>query len=160
PERVNAPPEPEELVFSVKTWNGDYFSKDVPGGVETTPVTGAIYAVKADGAGLRKVVALDKNTDYPTGSPDGLWLYFQSNPSGHSQVYRCRRDGSGVTNLTADAELGKEWKDTYGYFLSTDGTRLLYTAHNGSIGKVVLANADGSDPRFVAPGLGYTYMAV
>ncbi|HEV3256791.1 MAG TPA: hypothetical protein VG013_07930, partial [Gemmataceae bacterium] len=157
--QLNARPEQEELVFSVKTWNGEYFSRDVPGGVEATPVTGAIYAVKAGGAGLRKVVALGKNTDYPTGSPNGQWLYFQSNASGRSQVYRCRRDGSGVTNLTESAKLGKEWKDAFGYSLSADGTRLLYTAHNGSIGQVVLANADGSDPRFVAPGLGYTYMA-
>jgi Tol biopolymer transport system component len=156
---LSAPPEQEELVFSVKTWEGDYFSKDVPGSVETTPVTGAIYAVKADGAGLRKVVALGKNTDYPTGSPDGEWLYFQSNASGHSQVYRCRHDGSEVANLTGGANLGNEWKDAFGYFLSTDGARLLYTVHNGSIGQVVLANADGAHPRLVAPGLGYIYMA-
>jgi Tol biopolymer transport system component len=43
--------------------------------------------------------------------------------------------------------------------LSKDGAKLLYTAHNRSIGQVVLANADGSEPRFVAPGFGYTYMA-
>jgi Tol biopolymer transport system component len=157
--QLNVTPEQEELVFSVKTWEGEYSSKDVPGGVETTPVTGAIYTVKADGAGLRKVVALGKNTDYPTASPDGRWLYFQSNASGRSQVYRCRRDGSGVTNVTEGAKLGEEWKDAFGYFLSTDGTRLLFTAHNSRIGRVVFANADGSDPRFVAPGLGYTYMA-
>jgi Tol biopolymer transport system component len=153
------PEQEDELVFSVKTWEGEYFSKDVPGGVETTPVTGAIYTVKANGAALRKVVALGKNTDYPTGSPDGKWLYFQSNASGHSQVYRCRRDGSEVTNLTEGADLGAEWTDAFGYFLSADGARLLYTVHNGSIGQVVLANADGANPRFVAPGLGYIYMA-
>src|SRR5262249_35189207 len=33
---------PGELIFSVKTWKGNYFSKDVPGGVETTPVIGTI----------------------------------------------------------------------------------------------------------------------
>ncbi len=157
--QLDAATQQEELLFSVKTWKGEYFSKDVPGGVESTPITGAIYAIKADGAGLRKVVALGKNTDYPTSSPDGQWLYFQSNASGHSQVYRCCLDGSGVTNLAEDSKLGKEWKDAFGYFLSADGTRLLYTVHNGSIGQVVLANADGSHPRFVAPELGYTYMA-
>jgi len=31
--------------------------------------------------------------------------------------------------------------------------------HNGSSGRVVVANPDGSDPRFVAPKLGYLYMA-
>jgi hypothetical protein len=32
-----------------------------------------------------------------------------------------------VTNLNEGAKLGKEWKDAFGYFLSSDGTRLLYT---------------------------------
>jgi Tol biopolymer transport system component len=151
--------EQDELVFSVKTWQGEYSSSDVPGGVEATPTTGSIYAVKTNGAGLRKVVALGKNTDNPAVSADGQWVYFQSNASGHSQVYRCRRDGTGVANLTANARLGKEWQDAFGYVLSADGTQMVYTVHNGSIGQVVLANADGSKARFVAPGLGYIYMA-
>jgi len=154
-----AEPEQGELVFSVKTWEGEYSSKDVPGGVESTPAVGAIYAVKADGTGLRKVVALGKNTDYPTVSPDGRWVYFQSNASGRSQVYRCRPDGSGVANLTESNKLGQKWKDAFGYFLSADGTKLLYTVHDGSAGRVALANADGLEPRLIAPGLGYIYMA-
>ena len=53
------------LVFSVKTWDGEYTSKDIPGGVETTPVVGTIYTVNADGTGLTKV------TDAPgSNSPD------------------------------------------------------------------------------------------
>ena len=42
----------DELVFSVKTWKGDYTSKDVPGGVETTPVESAIYTIHDDGTGF------------------------------------------------------------------------------------------------------------
>jgi Tol biopolymer transport system component len=156
-----ADPKPErgELVFSVKTWEGDYASRDVAGGVETTPVVGAIYSVKDDGTGLKKVAALGKSTDYPTVSPDGQWIYFQSNTTGHSQVYRCRADGSGVVNLTEGDKLGKPWRDAYGYFLSGNGKKLLYTVHDGSTGRVALANADGSEPRLIAPELGYTYMA-
>src|SRR5689334_8796141 len=71
-----------ELVFSVKTWEGEYTSRDVRGGVETTPVEGAIYTVRADGTGLKKLTDLGKNTDFPTFSPDGRWVYFQSNASG------------------------------------------------------------------------------
>ncbi len=150
---------PGGLVFSVKTWEGDYSSKDVPGGVETTPVVGAIWSVNGDGTGLRKLVALGKNTDYPTASPDGQWVYFQSNAGGRSQVYRCRPDGTGVACLTDGDRLGKRWKDAYGYSLSADGTRMLYTVHDGTAGHVALANADGSGPRLVAPDLGYIYMA-
>ena len=48
-----------QLVFSVKTWEGEYTSRDVPGGVETTPVEGAIYTVRADGTGLTKLTVLE-----------------------------------------------------------------------------------------------------
>src|SRR2546430_1720342 len=64
------------LVFSVKTWGGEYSSKDVPGGVVSTPVVGAIYTIGADGSGLKKIVQLGNNTDFPCVSPDGKWVYF------------------------------------------------------------------------------------
>jgi sialidase-1 len=148
-----------ELVFSVKTWQGDYFSRDRPGGVETSPVVAVIYSVRGDGTGLKKVVGLGKNTDYPTFSADGQWIYFQSNATGRSQIYRCHPDGSNVSNLTAGDRLGKQWKDAFGYVLSADGTKLVYTVHDGSTGHVAMANADGSEPHLIAPELGYIYMA-
>jgi TolB protein len=150
--------ESPELIFSVKTWQGEYSSKDVPGGVETTPAVGAIYRIRADGRGLQKLVQLGNNTDYPIFSPDGRWVYFQSNASGRSQVYRCGPDGTQVTNLTAGDRLGKRWKGAYGYALSRDGRRLLYTVHDGTTGRVVLANPDGTGPRLLFPKLGYLYM--
>ena len=146
------------LVFSVKTWQGDYTSKDIPGGVETTPVEGAIYTVKGDGTGLQKIVDLGKNTDFPTYSPDGRWVYFQSNASGRSHVYRCTPEGKEVAILTGADRLGKPWKGAYGYALSRDGRRLLYTVHDGESGRVVLANADGGNPSVLFPKRGYTYM--
>jgi Tol biopolymer transport system component len=36
---------------------------------------------------------------------------------------------------------------------------MVFTVHDGSSGRVVIAGADGSAPAFVAPQLGYTYMA-
>jgi TolB protein len=147
-----------ELVFSVKTWEGDYSSRDVRGGVETTPVQGAIYTVRADGTGLKKLTDLGKNTDFPTFSPDGRWVYFQSNASGRSHVYRCTPAGKDVKALTEGGRLGKSWKDAYGYALSRDGRRLLYTVHDGATGRVALADADGGSPRLLFPDLGYAYM--
>jgi Tol biopolymer transport system component len=147
------------LVFSVKRWEGEYSTQDRPGGVTATSVVGTICAIQSDGSGLREIAALGGNTDFPHPSPDGEWIYFQSNATGHSQIYRCRPDGSGVVNLTAGDRLGPEWADAYGYALSRDGRQLLYTVHNGTSGRVAVARADGADPRFVAPHLGYIYMA-
>src|SRR4051812_3426006 len=78
------------LVFSVKTWDGEYTSKDIPGGVESTPTVGSIYTVNADGTGLKKIVDGGKSTDYPMASRDGKWVYYQSRVDGSSQVYRCK----------------------------------------------------------------------
>jgi Tol biopolymer transport system component len=152
------PAGPGELVFSVKTWAGQYASKDVPGGVEATPTVGPIWRVREDGTGLKKLVQLGRNTDYPAFSPDGAWLYFQSDASGRWCVYRCRPDGTAVTNLTAGDWLGKRWKDAYGYALARDGRRLLYTIHDGRTGRVALADANGGNPRLLFPQLGYAYM--
>ena len=155
------------LVFSLKTWEGEYASKDVPGGVESTPAVGAIYTVNSDGSGLKKIVQLGKNSDFPTVSPDGRWVYFQSNAAGDYQIYRCKRDGSAATSLTPTDQLTKQFKDqtpfqvksAYGYALSADGSKMVFTVHDGSSGRVAITNADGSSPSLVAPHLGYIYMA-
>ncbi len=147
------------LVFSVRRWDGDYSSKDVPGGVETTPVVGEVYTVTADGSGLKELKGLGRGADYPSFSPDGTWLYFQAKAQGHTHIYRARPDGSGARNLTEGRQPGGRWKDCFGYCLAGDGRKMVYTVHDGRTGRVALADADGAGARLVAPDLGYTYMA-
>jgi TolB protein len=50
-------------------------------------------------------------------------------------------------------------KESFGYALSADGTKMVFTVHDGKSGRVVVADADGASPRLVAPHLGYIYMA-
>jgi Tol biopolymer transport system component len=155
------------LVFSLRSWEGEYASKDVPNGVETTSVIGAIYSINANGSGLRKIIQPGKNTDYPTASLDGKWVYYQSNVSGSTQVYRCKWDGTDAMSLTPPEQLTKqlksvgsfEVKQAYGYALSSDGSKMVLTVHDGKSGRVAIANANGSAAEFVAPNLGYIYMA-
>lgn len=155
------------LVFSVRTWDGEYASRDVPGGVESTPTVGSIYTVNADGTGLRQLVPPGPGVDFPAASPDGKWVYYQAGARGKTEVYRCRRDGTGATRLTPPDRLTERLKggppftvkEAFGYALSADGTKMVFTAHDGATGRAVVAGADGSSPAFVAPGLGYTYMA-
>ena len=89
------------VVFSAMKWEGQYWSKDVPGGVETTPSTSAIYLVPADGsAPPGKVIAVQDKGQGPSFSPDGQWIYFQAPIGGHGHIFRCREDGSGLDDLT------------------------------------------------------------
>src|SRR5687767_15833911 len=55
--------EEPELVFSLRTWEGEYQTKDIPGGVESTPTVGAIYRIKGDGTGLTKVAQPGKDAN-------------------------------------------------------------------------------------------------
>ena len=50
-------------------------------------------------------------------------------------------------------------KEAFGYGLSADGKKMVFTIHDGATGRVVISEPDGSSPAFVAPRLGYTYMA-
>jgi Tol biopolymer transport system component len=155
------------LVFSVRTWDGEYASRDVAGGVESTPTVGSIYTVGADGTGLKQIVPPGPGVDFPAASPDGRWVYYQAGARGNTQVYRCRRDGSGAVSLTPPEQLTKRLKgetpfhvkEAFGYALSADGNKMVFTVHDGATGRAVVADADGSSPALVAPGLGYTYMA-
>ena len=47
------------FVFSVKTWEGEYYTDD-PRGV--TPVVGAIYTLNGDGTDLKKIAQLGMNS--------------------------------------------------------------------------------------------------
>lgn len=149
----------DQVVFSTRRWEGEYFTNDTPGQEGRTEVTGAIYRVNVDGTDLQKVVELGGRTEYPLASPDGHWIYFQSNVTGRSQIYRCRPDGKEVANLTLGNPLGETWTESFGPSLSVDGKQLMYVVHDGKIGRVVVAAADGSQTHFVAPHLGYIYMA-
>lgn len=145
------------IVFSLRQWTGEYTTSDRPGGVAVSEFTSAIYVVRADGrAAPRRLVDVGGRADAPRYSPDGQFIYFQAPVGGRAHILRCREDGSRVENVTA-----RHYPpgDRFGCSLSRDGKRLVFTFHDGQIGRVSLMNADGTDPRLIAPDIGYHYMA-
>ncbi len=81
-------------------------------------------------------------------SPDGEWVVFWMILSGESQadIYKVRRDGSGLTNLTrspAAIDFDPAW--------SPDGSRIAFITNTGSPHRFVLKtmNSDGADVRTV-----------
>jgi TolB protein len=82
-----------------------------------------IYTVAADGRGYRQITKGGAPADGPEYSPDGAWLYFNTEAfTGHAQIARMRRDGSETTRLT--------FSQTVDWFphLSPDGELAVYLA--------------------------------
>jgi hypothetical protein len=59
-----------------------------------------IYRMNADGTGVTKLTDNQFYDNYPTRSPDGKRIVFQSNRDGNDEIYVVNADGSGLTNLT------------------------------------------------------------
>lgn len=60
----------------------------------------AIYVVRADGAGLRRLTSGEADDEQPRWSPDGKSIVFISQRDKHLQLYVMNSDGSGQRRLT------------------------------------------------------------
>lgn len=86
-----------------------------------------IFAIATQGGLDRRLTDLDKPSDGPEYSPDGRWLYFNSElastAAGHAQIFRMRTDGSGVEQLTFDERVN--WFP----HVSPDGANVVYLSY-------------------------------
>ncbi len=82
----------------------------------------------------------DKNTNdgWPTWSPDGQRIAFQSDRSGNWDIWAVNLDGSGLTNLTNHPS-----DDRYPAW-SPDGNQMAFTSNRTGDSEVWLMNIDGS----------------
>jgi Tol biopolymer transport system component len=147
------------LVYSVRAWPGIYFSRDAADGVETSPVSSALWRMAADGSHRIALPVDAPRAEHPVAGPDGRWIYWQSERAGRWQIFRAKWDGSEVRLIAPGGDLAPRWGSAFGAQLSRDGSGLVYTVHDGATGRVVLAGADGRDVRVLAPEFGYAYMA-
>jgi Tol biopolymer transport system component len=87
-------------------------------------VSAEIFTVSANGKGYRQITHAGVPADGPEYSPDGEWLYFNTEAfSKHAQIARMRADGSEVSRLT--------FSDTVDWFphLAPDGRKAVYLAY-------------------------------
>lgn len=83
-----------------------------------------ICTLGADGKGFQQITSGGVPTDGPEYSPDGAWLYFNTEGvSGHAQIARMRVDGTQTERLTED--------ETVDWFphISPDGQKAVYLAY-------------------------------
>lgn len=83
-----------------------------------------IYTVGAGGTGYRQITSGGAPADGPEYSPDGAWLYINTEAfSGHAQIARMRPDGSEATRLVSS--------ETVDWFphIAPDGRTAVYLAY-------------------------------
>jgi Tol biopolymer transport system component len=85
-----------------------------------------IYTIPVEGGrevGLTGLEGDEGHNDGPDYSPDGRWIWFNSDRSGHAQIWRVRPDGSGPERMTESATV--DWFP----HPSPDGAWILYLAY-------------------------------
>ena len=86
-----------------------------------------IFTIPSAGGADRRLSDIQSPNDGPEYSPDGRWIYFNSERAsdipGHAQVFRMHRDGSGVQQLTFDERVN--WFP----HVSPDGARMIYLSY-------------------------------
>ncbi|WP_417260976.1 hypothetical protein [Celeribacter sp.] len=88
-----------------------------------------IYTAHADGGHETCVIAGAHHYDGPDFSADGKWIWFNSDRTGASELWRVRPDGSGLERMTEDAMVN--WFP----HPSPDGESVVYLAYpEGTVG--------------------------
>ncbi|KAH7403012.1 periplasmic component of the Tol biopolymer transport system [Cadophora sp. MPI-SDFR-AT-0126] len=80
-----------------------------------------IFTIPTSGGEDKRLTNVSQPNDGPEYSPDGSWIYFNSElNSPNAQIFRMKRDGSGLQQLTFDERVN--WFP----HISPDGKRLVY----------------------------------
>jgi TolB protein len=97
----------------------------VDGAAETFKMLSAeIFTVGADGRGYRQITHAGVPADGPEYSPDGKWIYFNTEVfSPNAQIARMRPDGTEITQL-----ISSETVDWFPH-ISPDGRNCVYLAY-------------------------------
>ena len=90
-----------------------------------------VFTIPSAGGADRQLTRSEKPHDGSEFSPDGEWIYFNSERAstraGHAQLFRMRRDGSEVAQLTFDERVN--WFP----HLSPDGRQLIYISFESGV---------------------------
>lgn len=119
-----------------------------------------VFTIPSSGGTDTRLTRLAAPNDGPEYSPDGQWIYFNSemgaSQPGHAQIFRMRTDGSGIEQLTLDERVN--WFP----HCSPDGSLVAYLSYpEGTLGHppdkhVVLSlmSPSGKDQRDLASFFG------
>jgi len=133
---------------------------------------GDIYSIKPDGTGQAPIFAGPLDDDKPAYSPNGKKVAFSSdgntatNPEGDPEIYTINTDGTGLTNVTdnADAfEFEPNWSSTNKIVFERldfiDFSSDIYTINSDGTGLTNVTNSDRDEfsPNFSPEGSKIAY---
>ncbi len=87
-----------------------------------------IYSTPAGGGAETQLVADKHHDDGPDYSPDGKWIYINSDRSGEESIWRFPASGAGPNDSKAEKVLSDGAEDWFPH-LSPDGKKLVYIAY-------------------------------
>ncbi|BAJ65162.1 TolB family protein [Anaerolinea thermophila] len=125
-------PDGEEIAFTYNAGDGQGTS---------------IYLIRPDGSGLRKLAS---RAAEPVWSPDGSQIYFFSNLTGQVEIWRIRRDGSGLQQVSS---LYPQVNVDHSLRISPDGAQLAFYGVGPEVAEygteIYVLNVDGSNLRSI-----------
>ncbi len=87
-----------------------------------------IYGMPADGGAEKQLTSNIHHDDGPDYSPDGRWIYINSDRSGKEAIWRFPFDGAGTNDTKAEMVVSDGLEDWFPH-ISPDGKRMVYIGY-------------------------------
>jgi TolB protein len=88
-----------------------------------------IYAIPANGGDAEKQLTSNiHHDDGPDYSPDGRWIYINSDRAGKEAIWRFPADGAGTNDAKAELVVNDQLEDWFPH-ISPDGKKMLYIGY-------------------------------
>jgi TolB protein len=87
-----------------------------------------IYSIAASGGAERRLTSDVHHDDGPDYSPDGKWIYINSNRSGKEAIWRLPASGAGADDVEAERVVSDALEDWFPH-LSPDGKKMVYIGY-------------------------------
>jgi len=87
-----------------------------------------IYGMPADGGAEKQLTSNIYHDDGPDYSPDGKWIYINSDRSGKEAVWRFPFDGAGTNDAKAEMVVSDGLEDWFPH-ISPDGRKMVYIGY-------------------------------
>jgi len=87
-----------------------------------------VYSMAAGGGAEKQLTSNIHHDDGPDYSPDGKWIYINSDRTGKEAIWRFPADGAGINDAKAELVLSDQLEDWFPH-VSPDGKKMVYIGY-------------------------------